>query len=307
MRIENYLYILNGELKSSPAITRLGGVSSNPSKIKRGDLFIAKNKKDVKKAIQRGAYGILYEGWIEIEDPEIAWIRVKSIDEALYRLFRYLLIEKKIPLFLLDETEFDLCRYLVDDERALFEDEIENMLANLDKADLFLGKESLFKTLQIEPASRVKPVEIKVVKKSLFETSFLLSNRFYERIPIPALFFDELKSVLSIIEHHFLNFNFAKLPFNHFRPHFINRKFEVMEFGKGSRAIITEPSLNLLNKEWDYLQKTAPWAKKIKIAESDFDKVKEILYNSDFTYALIHSKEPDMEKLKITRETKSLF
>jgi len=317
MRIDNLLSLIKGELKNSPSIQKIDGISSNAEKIARGDLFLALYKEDIPKAIAKGAYAIVYEGSTPIIDKEIAWIEVKSIDEVAKRIFRFLLIKNNTSIIALDTISLEIAKVIIYDKRALFINGWIDGLENFSSQKyIFLSKEYASK-LSLEPIEPKRASFLKLYQKYLFETSFIFDGIFFERIHLSPFFWENLQKIFWLIEKFNLSFQLENFDnFSHFKPNFINSAFKITEFGKSSRAIITEPSLFLLTKERNYLIAQAPWAKTLFLSQKpldgfqtfkDLNKLKDILYNSSFTFALVHTDNQEWSFLVQKSEPKTLF
>ncbi|TLE10498.1 hypothetical protein [Helicobacter bilis] len=113
MRLEKALDILYGELVNTPFISAFSGVTYNVKKVVNGTLFFALNPDDIKRAVANGAYGIVFEGdMVCSDDTEIAWIKVRSIDQSMRRFVRYFLLESKYTLVMLTPIEISLAKSL---------------------------------------------------------------------------------------------------------------------------------------------------------------------------------------------------
>ena len=86
MRIDTIVNLVDGELVNSGYISEINQFSNNLKKVKRENLFISNDIEEIKEAIKKGAYGVLFSKDINIIDDEIAWIKVDNIQDALFRL-----------------------------------------------------------------------------------------------------------------------------------------------------------------------------------------------------------------------------
>ena len=94
MRLENVLALTNATVINDPFVKQFINIVLDVNRVKRGDLFIAFNELEIDAAIFNGAYGVLFDKPTQISDSEIAWIKVKNLEDALQRLVRFRLIEK---------------------------------------------------------------------------------------------------------------------------------------------------------------------------------------------------------------------
>ncbi len=317
MRLDNLVSLIGGELKNSPSITQISHIGSQPQQIRRGSLFLAKDKSQVDEAIKAGAYAIAYEGWIQISDQEIAWIKVPDLSQAALRLVRFLLLQSQIPAVGVDDLEWDLANTLIHDRRIhLFEDPFETLhTLQEQKPDLLLYP-SHTKALELSTPT-LPSIDIRIIQTYLFETSFVIEGHFYERIRLARIFLPPLRKLLALGKEFQFELQFGALErFPHFQPIFVDHTFTPQEFGKSEKVFVLEPDAKLLKKEKEYLLSQAPWAKSLFLSRkklpgfrcySTIDELKEILYNTPFNFALIHTQNLDPAILKRPKREKTFF
>ncbi len=307
MRIENLLFLLGGSLKSSPAISSITSITTDPSRVKRGSLFIAKEKSTIPQALTNGAYAILYEGWVQISDQEIAWIKVESLEDAIKRLFRFLLIQKGPAIYCLDPLTMDIAKSMLEDPTLLYSSgdmakDLE-LLATHEPQTMLFFTESYFQSLQLEctPLSQ-RPLSI--IQPYLFETTFLFEGRYYHRFPLSPLFQKELQTILSLAHERMLSPRLTTP--SHFIPLFLGPRYEIVEFGRSERVLVHEPSPALAKRALEFLRTSAPSAQiqalssqKLEGFEqvSCVEELKKILYNRPFRYALFVGEAYQWERL----------
>lgn len=102
MRLENVLALTHAKLINKPIIKSFENIVFEAKLVKRGDLFLAFNDAEIESAIFNGAYGIIFSKPVQMSDNEIAWMQVQSIEDALKRLLRFRLIEKKVTSYACD-------------------------------------------------------------------------------------------------------------------------------------------------------------------------------------------------------------
>ncbi len=320
MRLDNIVGLLGATLKNAPAITNVQDFSADLQQVRRGTLFFAKKKSDVPEAIKRGAYAIVYEGWIQITDSEIAWIKVEDLRKAAIRLLRFLIIQKQIPLIALDPIALDLARTLIIDKKVSFFEDPFKALEKLEDSSLLLCPLKIAQDLSIQ--TRQIPIkEPKIIQSYLFETTFIHKDRLYERALLPILFWPEFGKVLSIIDSYDLDWSIANLEnFGHFKPIFLGQNYEVVEFGKSDRVLILESSKELLDREREYLIQKASWSDHLFLAKTPYqkegflkfgqiDELKKILYNTPSRFILLYARfdDIDIEKIRRHRIEKTFF
>ncbi len=315
MRIDNFVYLVGGRLQNAPSISSFTQIRFESNKVKRGDLFIALDPNSIQEAITQGAYAILFEGDLPIYDPEIAWIRVKNLKEAAKRLFRYLLIQLETKLFVLEEVAFDLAKDSILDTRVLFSSgsPLEDLKKIVERSYQYvIFKEGdYFSSLALD-GQKIEYQHYQIVTPYLFETSFIYMNRYFERAQVPPFLLPKLLPALSIALLEQLEIQ--PVSKNHFYPIFLDQHFDVVEFGKSDRVLITEPKL--YQESRSFLQKKAHWAKILYLSDqkiegfrecASIEELKEILYNEDFQFALFVGKEFDPAILSKRKNQRTLF
>ena len=99
------------------------------------------------------------------------------------------------------------------------------------------------------------------MEKTLFETSFIYNDIFYERQLISPLFIPYLEELLYLYKTLNINFRLGKFThIQHFEAVFINQKFEIKDFGTSDKVLIFESNVNLIESEIKFLQNNANWA-----------------------------------------------
>jgi ferrochelatase len=102
------------------------------------------------------------------------------------------------------------------------------------------------------------------MEQTLFETSFIYDDVFYERQLISPFFIPYLSQLLHLFKILKINFRLKKFnSIGHFEAVFTNKNFEIKEFGTSDKVLIFEKNCSVVKEEINYLQKQATWAKTI--------------------------------------------
>ena len=309
MRLENILALTHGKLINDPFVKNFQSIVIDVKYIKRGDLFIAFNEDMIEDAILNGAYGVVFDKPTQISDTEIAWVQVKDCEDALKRLLRFRLIDKEIAVYKCNEIILKLALQIITDSNFIVVHGdiklIHKQLWDLDDKTTLLFSpsmcdENLFTNVKDLFFGNIPSIEI--IEQTLFETSFIYDNIFYERQLISPFFMPYLEELLWLYKTLKINYRLRKFtPIDHFEAVFTNKNFEIKEFGTSDKVLIFEPNSSLIDVEIAFLQKKATWAKSIYIIPQAIDgidnenifvyentsKILPILKNNNFHFALI--------------------
>ncbi len=320
MQIRTLTDIVEGKLLNTPSISFITQINTDPTKIHDGDLFISNNINDIKQAVKNGAFAIIFD--IEnidysLIDTEIAWIQVNDIDYALLRLTRLLLSNKNIKSFYCDEISFDILKSIVTSKKSIeflsgdiFID--INILKDINNDTILVSSSRLLMN-SIQPLSK----EIKVDKykvdnliiNSLFKTTFSYDGIYYNSIRVPYLYINNFIAILNFINSNAsLDYEITNIKnLVHFRPTFIDNDYNITEFGKSNRFIITSDNKNIYNNEISYIKSIYGFAKVSIVKGFDDETLYGTIKNSDFNCLYIFGKSKEqLEALLIKKQEEQL-
>lgn len=311
MRLENVLALTHGKIVNDPFVKIFENIVFEAKHVKRGDLFIAFNEDMIEEAVFNGAYGIIFDKPTQISDTEIAWIKVQDSTDALKKLLRFKLIEKDIVVYECNEIILKLSLQVITDPNFIsvngdIKDIYKKLSVLQDKSTLLFCPTMCDKDIftNIKKLSVNSLDKISVMEQTLFETSFIYDDIFYERQLISPFFMPYLEELLHLYKTLKINFRLRKfLPIDHFEAVFTNKKLEIKEFGVSDKVLIFESNADLIASEITFLQNHASWANLIYILPyrlmdrySEYKNVfgyknqkniMEILKNSNFHFALV--------------------
>lgn len=310
MRLENFLALTQATLANEPCINSFENIVFEAHKVKRGDLFFAYDREEIALAVSNGAYCIVFEKIIPvISDNEIAWVHVDSLDFTLKKLLRFRMIEKESVVYECNEIILKLSLQTITqsnftalngDLKSIFKSlwDIENRAIILFCPAL--SDREIFTSVKKIPDTTSQTIEI--IEQTLFETSFIYENIFYERQLISPFFIPYLEKLLYFYKTLKINYKLKKFtPIEHFEAVFTNTKFEIKSFGSSDKVLIFEKNTNLIDSQMMFLQRHASWAKIIFIIPSTIKKESDenifsynnekdiinILKSNNFHFALI--------------------
>ncbi len=294
MRLENFLALTHGKLINEPCVNSFQNTVFEAHRVKRGDLFVAYDDKEIDLAVSNGAYGIVFDKPTQMSDAEIAWIKVNDIDDAIQRLLRFKMIEKEVVVYECNEIILKLALQVITqtsflvvngDMRSIF----KSLWQVEDRATILfcpaLNPKDIFANIKTLSKTAIEPIEI--MEQTLFETSFIYDNIFYERQLISPFFIPYLEELLHLFKSLKINFRLRKFtPIEHFEAVFTNKNFEIKNFGASDKVLIFEPNTSLIESEITFLQERASWANIIFVVP---DAIEEPENKNVFKYK--HKKE----------------
>ncbi|WP_455756065.1 hypothetical protein [Sulfurimonas sp.] len=309
MRLENILALTHGKLVNEPFVKNFENIVLEVKKVKRGDFFIAFDEDTIEEAIFNGAYGIMFDKPTQISDTEIAWVKVDDCEDALKRLLRFRLIEKEVNVYECNEIILKLSQQIITEPNFIsVSGDIESVYKQLwhveNNSTLLFCPDTCDKNIFTDTkklsSTAIEPISI--MEQTLFETSFIYDNVFYERQLISPFFIPYLEELLHLYKTLKINFRLRKFtPIEHFEAVFTNKNFEIKEFGTSDKVLIFEPNTSLIDLEIAYLQKSANWANVIYIVPhavngandanifiyENSNQIIDILKNNIFHFALV--------------------
>lgn len=287
MKLDNFLALTKATLLNEPSIVAFEHICVEASKIKRGDAFFAYDKNEIQTALQNGAYVVVFEGEEELSDNEIAWVSVESLEYALRKVLRFKIVEKDISVYECNEIVLELATQLnLPPNFYIYQGDIKTNLLSLwnleEKTNLLccltLGDTSIFATKTKLQSSLHTSIEI--IEQTLFETSFIYKDKFYERQLLSPFFMPYLEDLFYFLDSINVEFKIKKFSImEHFEAVFVNKKFEAKNFGTSDMVLIFEPKSDLVKNQIAFLKQYAPWANTIfVIPQSMPDKYEENVY-----------------------------
>ena len=326
MKIEDILNLTEGTLSNTPKVQAIESATVYPSKVDHGDLFFSSNQEEIDKAIENGAYAIVYDDEsIVRKDDEIAWIKVSDIQLAAFKLIRYVIIKKDAKFFLLSNHEMTFLKmilthkgnisFIADDWRKAFE-----QILNSDDS-LFVGADKeLMRLIKPDIKKLRTDVDGYPVSDTLFKTTFKVGGFVYQEKELIPFHLEYLLRVIDFCESEELPYSVERIKYTkHFIPVFIDWQLKSTHAGKSDKVAIFTDNISDIVKAREYIKRSNTWVKGIVLTppktkvpgidrphwfESE-EEIREILKNTLFNYAFIYN--ADKSILNTIKEEYSLF
>ncbi|WP_459103398.1 ferrochelatase [Helicobacter pylori] len=257
-----------GELQNTPSISYFNSIVLSLSKVQKGSLFVAKDHTLIPKALELGAYGILYAGEYPLSDRDVAWIKLKDIEHSLNHLFKFCLLNERVVGVLLSPIELEIAsKIMVSDFVWCLKESLEDLfiiegckIAFFDKLEwlhLFYKQERLKEDL--------KESRLIVLNQSFFCSALVYEKQEYE-LKMPCIFLEPLKRVIQLCEKLQIEFDLNLLgkkeyPLDHCKPFFVNKNLEIAPYGATARVIVAETSKELFEMMLQKALETLSWGK----------------------------------------------
>ncbi|GHQ27948.1 hypothetical protein JP0061_12320 [Helicobacter pylori] len=257
-----------GELQNTPSISYFNSIVSSLNKVQKGSLFVAKDHTLIPKALELGAYGILYAGEYPLSDRDVAWIKLKDIEHSLNHLFKFCLLNERVVGVLLSPIELEIAsKIMVSDFVWCLKESLEDLfiiegckIAFFDKLEwlhLFYKQERLKEDL--------KESRLIVLNQSFFCSTLVYEKQEYE-LKMPCIFLEPLKRVIQLCEKLQIEFDLNLLgkkeyPLDHCKPFFVNKSLEIAPYGATARVIVAETSKELFEMMLQKALETLSWGK----------------------------------------------
>ncbi|GAA7959294.1 hypothetical protein HpBT074_07890 [Helicobacter pylori] len=299
-----------GELQNTPSISYFNSIVLSLNKVQKGSLFVAKDHTLIPKALELGAYGILYAGEYPLSDRDVAWIKLKDIEHSLNHLFKFCLLNEHVVGALLSPIELEIAsKIMVSNFVWCLKESLEDLfiiegckIAFFDKLEwlhLFYKQERLKEDL--------KESRLIVLNQSFFCSALVYEKQEYE-LKMPCIFLEPLKRVIQLCEKLQIEFDLNLLgkkeyPLDHCKPFFVNKNLEIAPYGATARVIVAETSKELFEMMLQKALETLSWGKIVvfcrKNSAAFFKKanpyfyttqnnLKEQLKNLAFNFAFIY-------------------
>ncbi|WQS67794.1 ferrochelatase [Helicobacter pylori] len=299
-----------GELQNTPSISYFNSIVLSLNKVQKGSLFVAKDHTLIPKALELGAYGILYTGEYPLSDRDVAWIKLKDIEHSLNHLFKFCLLNERVVGVLLSPIELEIAsKIMVSDSVWCLKESLEDLfiiegckIAFFDKLEwlhLFYKQERLKEDL--------KESRLMILNQSFFCSTLVYEKQEYE-LKMPCIFLEPLKRVIQLCEKLQIEFDLNLLgkkeyPLDHCKPFFVNKNLEIAPYGTTARVVVAEASKELFEMMLQKALETLSWGKIVVFCRKNsvafFEKnnpycyttqnnLKEQLKNLAFNFAFIY-------------------
>ncbi|GAD17919.1 hypothetical protein [Helicobacter fennelliae] len=267
MKIKEAVEIICGTSINSPAIGSFSGFATKLEDVKRGFLFFAKNPNEINAAIKAGAFGIVFDSFVQMEDGEIAWIKVASIEDSIIRLTRYKLLSENIQVFYVNAYQYAIAQNIItSDDTALFDDNPSKLLELLEKkhpTKIIIKNQTLLDfVLEYTPCVILEKLPFDISNpSSLFEPKFYYKLNLYQT-PLPEVFLPDLGAVIEMCVNANIEFNLNNFEvISSLLPLSLNQEAKILPFGQSPHVAIPTNDKEIFLRYALIFHKHAKWGK----------------------------------------------
>lgn len=326
MNIVNLTRLIGGELLTNPQISSVESFTFSVKNVVNKSAFIAldADADDVAKAVEKGAYAIIFDSEFEIINQEIAYIKVINLNYAMFRLMRFYVSLNRHKFVFLNEVQRSIfaCLHL-DGNIFLMPNGLKELFSvclSAKENAMFLGFDKGMMDKISPDCGLIHPSQdaCAIYNGSIFYSSFVCNEIYYQNINFPRIFLNEICGVMDFLNKLSVNFKLGDFKnFGHFEPIFVDKFFNITQYGGSYRAFIIEQNKELFLRAAKFLQENFTQGIRICIPQNaDFSVQDAIIYDSevelknigDFHYALVFGvKEKIIDMLNKKPKLNSIF
>ncbi|AJD04778.1 hypothetical protein [Campylobacter lari] len=312
MNISNFIELINAQVLNHGATSSVYDFSIDLNKVKQASVFFAKNNEQASFAIKLGAYVIVSEEKLSLEDKDVFYLQVDDLEKAIFRLFRFLCEEKSYEFLYCNHIELKFAKafnFKVLHSNILLD---FDLLKNSKEKTFFCSDDEKFILKLKSNFHTLKACKYEILgSKSLFQTSLLCKNLYFKDLKFAFFYADVFASFIEFIENQKLSFCFNDKKIELFKAYFLNSKNEICAFGGSSRVVLLVEN----EKDFDFIAQNFQGVKDFKIAlknslfcDFSYANLNELKKFFDFKYCLIKENKEDFLEYFLAQEKNiSLF
>lgn len=312
MNISNFIELVNAQVLNYGATSSVYDFSIDLNKVKQASVFFAKNNEQASFAIKLGAYVIVSEEKLNLEDKDVFYLQVDDLEEAIFRLFRFLCEEKSYEFIYCNHVELKFAKAF--NFKALNSNILLDfdLLKNSKEKTFFCSDDEKFILKLKSNFHTLKACKYEILgSKSLFQTSLLCKNLYFKDLKFAFFYADIFASFIEFIESQKLSFSFNDKKLELFKAYFLNSKNEICAFGGSSRVVLLVEN----EKDFDFITQKLQYIKGFKTAlrnslfcDFSYANLNELKNFFDFKYCLIKENKEEFLEYFLTQEKNiSLF
>ncbi|MCH5335967.1 MAG: hypothetical protein J1D99_00970 [Campylobacter sp.] len=239
MNISNLSELLNALVINEGSTLSVGGFALNLNEVKSSFAFFSNTQDEVEEAIKKGAFVVISDQNIKITDLEVFYLKVENLENALFRLLRFLCENKELHFLLTNHNEFNFSKafYFKILSGNVFLD--FELLSKAKKGDFFCFYDENYLLKFCVHYEKLKEVSYTILNhSSLFYTSLICEDLYFKNLNFPFIYAEFFAKFIAFLKEKKikLDFNTNKLDF--FKIYFVNETMQITKFGGSSKTFI---------------------------------------------------------------------
>lgn len=275
MHLDNFVEIISGKLLNSPCISSINNFTSKLENISIGDAFLLRDKKDANEAINRGAYAIISDEYLDIIDDEIAWILISDIELSILKFIKYIKLINSIDIYLFDDISFKFAKNIIKDKQVAIVSDIYGLLESISKKTIIINFDILLFDIYFLKHSDI--LLFNITKQTMFETKLIFDNQEYNLI-IPSIFLNNFNDVIAFCKQKHINIALS-IDSNLFLPIFITLDGHISRYGDSMRFVYASKDHTLI-KQYISFVNNAKWGNSLCLTDKKYDDIQCQKFNS---------------------------
>jgi ferrochelatase len=230
LKIETLVNLVGGELLNSPFISEVTSFTKNASEVKRGSCFFAFDSKDIKKAVENGAYAVISPLYEDIIDKEIAWIKVDNLINAIFDVFKYDNIKNSV--YYTDQITSMILKKMQNSKNLFVLESIDDLLEAMNyKKKYLVTSKSEFKDLFLN-VKEIENSDIELSMLTLFKSKFKNHT-----LNLPYVYKKSFAKAYNFLVTNEIEF-ILEFEIERFKPVYVDRNMCKVEYGESERVVI---------------------------------------------------------------------
>ncbi|MBS4235323.1 hypothetical protein CVULP_0865 [Campylobacter vulpis] len=291
MQISNLSELLNAKVLNEGSMLSVGGFALNLQSLKPSYAFFSNDEEELKEAVKRGAFVVVSERQIIVEDKDVFYLLCEDLQKALLRLLRFLSEEKNLQFIFCDKIELEIAKIFgiqqLNANVFLDFDLIKNAKNNtffcLDDTTYLLKLCAKYKTLCDDFFELQK-------NSSLFFSTFIYKGNLYKNLSLAPFYVKFFVKWLNFLENNMQKLTFDLKKFECYEIYFVNENYEITEFGKARKAFIVvfnEENFNFWKEKTKDIKGFKNALCNSLFCDYSYSKLEDLKQFKDFTYCLI--------------------
>ncbi|ARJ56629.1 hypothetical protein [Campylobacter cuniculorum] len=291
MNISNLSELLNASMINEGSTLSVDGFALNLNQIKSGFAFFSNIQNEINEAIKKGAFVIVFDKDIKMTDLEVFYLKVENLENALFRLLRFLCENKELHFLLTNRHQFNFSKAFRFKNLSgnVFLD-FQNLI-EAKKEDFFCFCDENYLLKFCANCEFLKPSSYTILShSSLFWTSLICEDLYFKNLRFPFIYAEIFAQFIAFLKEKGMKIDFDLKKLDFFKSYFINQNMQITKFGEGFQAFI----LVFNEEDFDFFQENCQHIKGFKTSRKNslfcdfsYNEIKDLKNFKAYTYCLV--------------------